>query len=245
MRPFFGFFGGKWRDTPRHYPEPKYDTIIEPFAGSAGYAVRFSERNVILCEIDPVIAGVWKYLIRVKPSEILKLPNIAPGQSIDDLKLPQEARWLIGFWLNRGVASPRKHPSKWMRDGVRPGSFWGERVRATIAWQVEQIRHWKIYNCSYQNCPTSKRATWFVDPPYQRQGNHYRYGADQMDYGDLAKWCKSRRGQVIVCENHGAKWLPFKKLADVKTTRSKRSLEVVWIRELRGDKDDSHSQRTA
>ena len=41
-----------------------------------------------------------------------------------------------------------------------------------------------------------------------------------------------RPGQVIVCENQGADWLPFTPLADVKTTRAaSRSVEVVWIRE--------------
>jgi hypothetical protein len=32
LRPFFSFYGGKWRIA-RHYPTPKYDIIIEPFAG--------------------------------------------------------------------------------------------------------------------------------------------------------------------------------------------------------------------
>ena len=50
MRPFFGFYGGKWRDAPKHYPFPEHDTIVEPFAGSAGYSVRYSDRNVILGE---------------------------------------------------------------------------------------------------------------------------------------------------------------------------------------------------
>ena len=34
---------------------------------------------------------------------------------------------------------------------------------------------------------------------------------------------------VIVCENDGATWLPFKQLADVKTTHGNyRSKEVIW-----------------
>jgi hypothetical protein len=33
LRPFFGFYGGKWRDALKHYPPPEHDTIIEPFAG--------------------------------------------------------------------------------------------------------------------------------------------------------------------------------------------------------------------
>jgi site-specific DNA-adenine methylase len=231
LRPFFGFYGGKWRDSLKHYPQPECGTIIEPFAGSAGYSVRYAERKVILGDKDPIIFGVWHYLLHASAADILRLPDLEPGQTVADLAIGQEARWLIGFWLNRGASRPRTGPSAWMRDGIRPGSFWGDRVRRTIASQVDRIRHWKVYNCSYEDLPGAKSATWFVDPPYQQQGKHYRHGADNIDFPALAKWCRSRSGQVIVCENEGADWLPFKALADVKTTRrGSRSAEVVWIR---------------
>ncbi len=229
LRPFFGYYGGKWRDALKHYPEPAYDTIVEPFAGSAGYALRYANRRVTLCEIDPVLAGVWQYLVRVKVQEILSIPDLEPEGSVDDVKACQEARWLVGFWLNRATASPRKSPSKWMRDGIRPGSFWGPRVRQTIASQVDAIRHWRVFNRSYDRCPCPRAATWFIDPPYQAAGKHYRFGSEQIDYSALAAWCRSRSGQIIVCENEGASWLPFRPLADVKTTRAdRRSKEVVW-----------------
>lgn len=230
LRPFFGYYGGKWRDAVKHYPPPVNDVIIEPFAGSAGYALRYANRKVTLCDIDPVISAVWQYLINVKAKEILAIQDLAPGGSVDDLKVCQEAKWLVGFWLNRGAASPRKSPSKWMRDGIRPGSFWGPRVRQTIASQVEAIRHWQVFNRSYEECPTATTATWFVDPPYETAGKYYRFGSEQLDYQTLATWCKGRSGQVIVCENEGATWLPFRELAHVKTTRANhRSVEVVWF----------------
>ncbi len=230
LRPFFGFYGGKWRDTLKHYPAPEHDTIVEPFAGSAGYSVRYANRRVILAERDPEIAGVWKYLVGVSAKEILAIPDVEAGESVDDLKVVAEARSLVGFWLNRAASSPRKKPSKWMREGIRPGSFWGDRVRNTIASQLEQIRHWEIHNCGYDQLEFSGEATWFIDPPYILAGRHYRYGADRIDYADLAQWCRSRAGQVIVCENDGADWLPFRELASVKTTRAaRRSKEVYWL----------------
>lgn len=229
LRPFFGFYGGKWRDAIKHYPVPTHDTLVEPFAGSAGYSLRYPDKKVVLCEIDPVIAGVWEYLIRVSPSEILAIPDIPVGGGVADLKLCQEAAWLVGFWMNRGASRPRQRPSKWMREKIRPGSFWGDRVRNTISSQVEHIRHWKIYNISYANCPVTKNATWFVDPPYQTAGKYYSFNSDMLDFQHLGGWCKARSGQVIVCENDGADWLPFRELADVKTTRAgKRSKEVIW-----------------
>ena len=35
--PLFKWFGSKWSAS-KHYPRPLYDTIVEPFAGGAGYA---------------------------------------------------------------------------------------------------------------------------------------------------------------------------------------------------------------
>lgn len=210
FRPFFGFYGGKWRDTPRLYPPPKYDVIVEPFAGSAGYSLRYYWKTVILCEIDPVIASVWEYLIRAKASEVLKLPDVPPDGTVDDLAVSQEVKAL---------------------KGVRPGSFWGERVRQTIARQVDLIRHWKIHSTSYEECPFTGTATWFIDPPYEIAGRHYHFGSSQIDYAHLGRWCQSRKGDVFVCEHLGAQWLPFKALHDAKTTRAgKLSPEAIWKR---------------
>jgi len=231
VRPFFSFYGGKWRDSPRLYPPPRYGTIVEPFAGSAGYAVRYPSARVVLCDLDPVIVGVWRFLIAAKPSEILDLPDLQSGQTVDDLGVCQEARWLIGFWLNRATTKPCKSPSRWMRDGLRPGSFWGDRVRQTIAGQVEEIRHWKIHEGSYRDCPVWWAASWFIDPPYEVAGKYYRMGSSGIDYGDLGSWVRQRCGQVIACEQEGARWLPFEPLASTKTTRAGvRSREAVWLR---------------
>jgi len=231
IRPFFLFYGGKWRDTPKHYPEPIYDTIIEPFAGSAGYSLRYPDRKVKLYDIDPIICGIWDFLIKAKSADILAIPDLLEGESIEDLKVCDEARNLVGFWLNKGTTSPRKSPSAWMRSGIRPGSFWGDRVRNTIATQLEYIRHWKIYNRTYLNSYGFNKATWFIDPPYKIAGSHYKFGSKLIDYDQLSKFCLDRKGQVIVCENKGANWLPFKDLAEVKTTRQNRSSEVIWMNE--------------
>jgi len=226
MKPFFSYYGSKWRSIPL-YPSPRHETIVEPFAGSASYSVRNARHRVILVDSDPVICGVWDYLIRASPDDILRLPDVET--STDELEVGQEARWLIGFWLNRGVQRPQKRPSRWMRDGIRPGSFWGERVRHTIASQVKAIRHWKVCNGSYEDCPVVGPATWFVDPPYRVAGRHYVHGSKGIDFRALGEWCRNLPGQTIVCEAEGADWLPFRFMADVKSTRrGTRSREAIW-----------------
>lgn len=229
LKPFFTYYGGKYRAAPK-YPTPQYDTIIEPFAGAAGYSLRYADRNVVLYDKDPVIAGLWTWLTRVSASEILSLP--IKVEHVDSLDVCQEAKWLIGFWLNKGAAAPMKSPSKWMRDGTRPNSYWGETIRQRIASQVNSIRHWRVFNTSYEYV-LPERATYFVDPPYQEAGKHYRYSASGLDFANLAEWCRTRPGQVIVCENAGAAWLPFQPFAHIKANESRRggkqSAEVIWL----------------
>lgn len=51
-----------------------------------------------------------------------------------------------------------------------------------------------------------------------------------MDFDALATWCRSRTGQVIVCEQQGATWLPFTPLADALNSQGKIKTEVIWSR---------------
>ena len=225
LRPFFTYYGGKWRAA-LSYPRPVFQTIVEPFAGSAGYSTRHHKRRVVLVDKDPHIVGVWSYLIRESAAAIRALPDVPPEGGVDSLGVCQEARWLIGFWLNKGAAAPCKTPSKWMRGGTHTTSFWGSDIRERIASQVDKIRHWKIIDGSYHDAPRIE-ATWFIDPPYEQAGKHYRCGADDIDFADLASWCQTLMGQAIVCENAGASWLPFGHHASIKSTGG-TSNEAVW-----------------
>jgi site-specific DNA-adenine methylase len=229
LKPFFCYFGGKWRAANR-YPFPVYDTIVEPFAGAAGYSLRHFSKKVVLYDLDPAICGVWEYLIHASVEEIRALP--IDVSHVDQLDACQEAKWLIGFWLNKGASQPHLSPSAWMRSGIRPNSYWGETIRDRIATQIPSIRHWKIRNASYEIAP-NEAATWFVDPPYRGDcGKLYRCRLEDKDYEKLGEWCQNRAGQVIVCEREGADWLPFSAFSTTKSTpgRGKSySKEVVWL----------------
>lgn len=232
MKPFFCYYGGKARGAKR-YPRPQYTHIIEPFAGAAGYALRYHSLRVTLYDINPKICGLWDYLIHVTPEEIRRLPILI--ENVDGLNIPQEAKWLIGFWCNKATASPNKKPSSWMKSGTRPHSHWGKVIQRRIARQVERIRHWKVINSSYNEIDNQK-VTWFIDPPYQGEaGKLYTFKIPPSEYEKMGNWCRERKGQVIVCEQHGADWLPFKSLGIFRASSSPKgktySHEVIWTNE--------------
>ncbi len=235
MGVMLSYFGGKLRLSQRGiYPAPEHDIVVEAFAGGAGYSLAHRHRRVVLIERDPIVAAVWRYLIGATESEIRTLPDVGPGQMIDDLDISQEARWLIGFHISQGVAYPRKQPSKRVRD--KPGSYWSSRTRSRIADQLSVIRDWRVHEGSYRDADdvVDGPATWFVDPPYHASGKHYRFNAgdDPTWYSVLAEWCESRRGLTIVCEQSGATWLPFKPIAEFSRAGNRGAqiaTEVAWI----------------
>lgn len=228
LRPFFPYFGGKWRIAPR-YPAPRHTLIVEPFAGAAGYALSHHMHDVLLSDLDQRVVGAWNYLITTPSEEIARLPLYdGTWNTIYDLDISQEAQWLIGWWMNKGAGGIS--PSKWMRESANLGeNYWGPGIRDRLTRQADEIRHWKVLHGSYADLENLE-ATWFVDPPYQIAGKGYRHHS--VDLKHLAEWCREREGQTIVCENMGADWLPFQHFFDAKgaagATRTGVSKEAVW-----------------
>ena len=89
---------------------------------------------------------------------------------------------------------------------------------------IESIKHFQIFNKSYEELENVE-ATWFIDPPYQHGGEFYT--ENNINFSKLAEWCKTRKGQVIVCENDKANWLDFKPLISIQG-QSKKSTECIW-----------------
>lgn len=230
LKPFWRYFGGKYRVAP-HYPPPRHKQIIEPFAGAAGYSLRYPDRDVLLIDKSSTICGIWDYLIHAPKAEIASLPDIRLGQSVDDLLICQEARDLMGFWCNGGAAQPCKTPSAWASLETEHHKNWNTLGRQRCAEQVDHIRHWRVQQGTYQDAPDVD-ATWFIDPPYQQAGVHYKHSSKNIDFQHLGSWCQSRKGLVLVCENEGADWLPFEPFRPIKATPSKarlgKSVEVLW-----------------
>lgn len=230
LKPFFTYYGGKYRIAPR-YPVPTYSRIIEPFCGSAGYALTHHGRTVKLYDLNERVVGTWNYLIDVSEKEILSLPEVF--SDVRHLNVAQEAKWLIGYWCNKGSCEPRNMPSTWMKSGVRPNSQWGKAIKERIASQLKEIRHWTCDLRDYNSLPNDLPSTWFIDPPYSAKAGRL-YTHSDIDYESLASWCQRRRGQAIVCEMQGASWLPFETFHTAKGLegpKGKKTIkEVIWLK---------------
>jgi len=212
----FSYYGSKSKIV-KMYPPPKFDKIIEPFAGSARYALRFFDRDILLVDKNPQIVRLWNFLQQCQPSDILRLPEPIYKQSIDEFNISTDEKLLLGFMVAQGIASPQKIVQQF-------SNIQSEKKR--IAKSLFKIRHWKIELGSYEDIP-NQEATWFIDPPYQFGGEYYKESNKKIDFEKLADWCKTRDGQSIVCENTKASWLPFK--AMVKMHGSKHTTtEAIW-----------------
>lgn len=229
LRPFFSYFGSKWL-LGKYYPTPKYDTVVEVFAGSAAYSLHHHTKKVILCEAYEPVAAVWEYLLRVTPERVRALPDL-DGKTVDDYDLSPPEKWLIGYWCNCAVARPRKSMSAWARSATSQ-LVWGSRVRERIASQLPAIRHWTVLRGRAEDVCPDIQATYFIDPPYQVAG--HAYGVNDVDYSGLAQYSRALHdsgAQVIVCEAAGADWLPFRPFREVRAMTKggfRTSKEVVW-----------------
>lgn len=226
--PFFYYLGSKHRLSAR-LPAPKHDLIVEPFAGSAGYACRYPERDVLLIENSPGLVALWQWLVGVSSDEILALPLPKNGARIAELEVSLNAKRLISMYASVG---PQGHARVRSSD---VGGGWNARMRDRVARDVQRIRHWKVVLGDY-SCAPDVAATWIIDPPYQRVQARYHGGTNaSISYRHLAQFALSRSGQVFVHEQHGADWLEFRDFATInsanhslKAGASAKSREVLW-----------------
>jgi len=218
----WSYYGSKSKIINKYQP-PKYNRIIEPFAGTARYAYKYWESDVELFDIFPDIIKIWKYLQQSNKQDILGLPDVGYKQDIREFtQLCEEEMLLIGYCINRG-SSRRKFTAQ------KFNSWNSDKIR--IANDLYKIKHWKIYLKSYKEIDTNILATWFVDPPYQYGGDKYVFNNKKMNYNELSEWCKSLNGQIIVCENSKADWMNFEPLASL-TGQKHITKEVVWYSKI-------------
>lgn len=240
--PLFKWFGSKWLSS-KTLPQPRHALIVEPFAGGAGYSLRHSEHDVVLCEKDPNIAALWTWLIDEATEQAVRdIPlDVTVGTDIRTLGLSHGQALLMKTWQRTNNVGNCWTVSPW---GNKPGQ-WTANTRARVAEQVGAIKHWRfcidvdgLDMIEHFDCD----ATWFIDPPYQF---NYRYGQPELDHERLGGLARARKDHVIVCEAVCSKtgrepaWLPFKPFGRRITSRRSaekhhHSSELVWESEAVG-----------
>lgn len=182
----WSYFGAKLRIV-SHYPKPVYNTIIEPFAGSAPYSVKYFENDVYLYDKYPVIIGIWDYLKQCSIGDIMSLKCPARGTILNYDGYDCDAqRHLIGFMIARVQRTPANTVT----------TFGLERFDADkkrIAANLFKIRHFKTAVASYEQTK-SGIATRFIDAPYQVGGETYKFNNKRIDFNHLGLWAQEQEG---------------------------------------------------
>jgi site-specific DNA-adenine methylase len=103
----FSYYGSKGKIV-SYYPPPKHKRIIEPFAGSARYSLKYWRNDILLIDKYPVIVEVWNYLKNASEQDILKLPKLKRGEKFKDHKLLSNVEKLfLGFVSQAGSTGER------------------------------------------------------------------------------------------------------------------------------------------
>jgi hypothetical protein len=122
--------------------------IVEPFAGSASYAVRWHEgRDVMLLDVDAQVVELWAWL----------LGGCAPGPMQDVFRRLVLKSTTPDLFMTTGKVLRKLNKAKRLARAVR-------------------ARSWSIRCADYREAPDVE-ATWFIDPPYQRSADQYRADA--------------------------------------------------------------------
>lgn len=232
----FYYYGAK-RVLAPHYPRPQYRTVVEPFAGSAQYAVRcLMERSAdraVLTDRDPRVVEMWERLLAMTPAEVRALPALTPGATTTDP---------LHFVT---AASNSWGGTKRMTVSARMAARWP----LMLGWIADVLPYVtgkvSVALGDYTSAEQTEPATYFIDPPYQTvrlssgaesdggaRGKGYARGcnSDSLDFAALGDWARSLDGHVIAVDQIGADWLPFKPLKGHRSSVGTMHLEAIWTR---------------
>lgn len=214
------YYYGRKKQIGKYYPSPNYETIIEPFAGSAAYSLRENnwKNRVILIEKDKKVADIWQWLIDEATVETIS--------SLPDLKVGEKSSEFLHI-----IHAASKMAFKYKTIKVTPvlARNW-EISKRVMATNLFKVKHWEIINSDYTTAPLIE-ATWFIDPPYKdAPGMGYAHSSAHLDYLKLAEWTNCLKGEIIACEGKFGDYLPFKSLMELKGVAGKSSKEKIYYR---------------
>jgi site-specific DNA-adenine methylase len=215
----WSYYGSKSKII-NYYPPPKYNKIIEPFAGSARYSLKYWDREILLIDKYKEVIDIWKWLQHCSTNDIKSLPILKPGTDLRSINLSKEELKFMRWQISTAAFSP-----VWIVTSMQNEEKQKRQLRNIIN-NLHKIRDWEIVHGDYRDMK-NEEATWFIDPPYQFGGHKYKEGNNKINFNELGEWCKSRKGQIIVCENTNADWLPFKTMKKL-IGANKKSVECIW-----------------
>jgi hypothetical protein len=214
------YYYGRKKQIAKHYPTPDYDTIVEPFAGAASYALHANhwKKEVVLVEKDVRVAEIWRWLIEeATPASVLSLPDLRVGERSSEFLHIVHAATKMAFKYKTIKVTPVLERN------------W-EISKRVMAANLHKVKHWRLIVGDYTLAPDME-ATWFMDPPYKAgPGTGYNHGSSDLDYEALALWALDRQGQLIHCEGEFGDYLPFRPLLSLPGVAGKRSSEFVFHR---------------
>lgn len=243
------YYGGKSKIA-HLYPKPLHNYIIEPFAGSGAYSwlhrrdADGNQRKVWLNDLDDKTYSIWKFLTSPHALDTVEqfVPDtVVPGIKVSEL-IPAEFPGLVE--ICRAEANQGTQGAKGVHDQITKMGAKCWKVKRKLREVIPEVSGWQVTQYPYEalvsplvwkDLTLDSLATWFIDPPYNNvAGNRYRQGG--LDYAKLAAYCHNRKGQVIVCENYGADWLPFIKLDHPRVSIRSRyqkadASEAIWYQE--------------
>lgn len=216
----WSYYGSKNRIASL-YPKPIFPDIEERFAGAGYFSLLHFEKNVTLVDKSQMVIDIWHYLQSCSVKDILGLPVLPKGFKINREMFDCDGQYnLMRFLIVQAAYGGNNVVSKW-------GAMRFEANRKRVACNLFKIKHWTIKQGEYFDVDVNKVATWFIDPPYTFGGDKYPMKAKYIDFEHLANWCKQLQGQVIVCENTKANWLPFSPLKKIQGV-AHQTTEAIW-----------------
>lgn len=213
-KPVLRHYGAKWtiaKWVVSHLPEHRI--YVEPFCGSA--AVLFTKPRSfieVINDMDGEIVEMFRVL-RKKPFELAALiwatPYSPSSCELELRRLERAASFIaksamvyVGdantstFSLDKSGASHKPKPAVW-RD-------WAERVFPA----AERLRGVQILNeCALsviERFRDNPDALIYLDPPYHKHENEFRFG---VDYARMRDLCEGAKAKIMVSEYPSASHL--------------------------------------
>ncbi|WP_228060438.1 MULTISPECIES: hypothetical protein [unclassified Coleofasciculus] len=138
------YYYGRKKQIAKYYPSPNFDTLIEPFAGSAAYSLYGEnwKKEVILIERDERVSEIWQWLIEeATPSKISSLPDLEIGEKSSEFLHIIHAATKMAFHYKTIKVTP-----------VLARNW--EISKRYMAQNLFKVKHWRIINADYLLAPT-------------------------------------------------------------------------------------------